>query len=265
MLKMLGPLLPGAYRRHLGWYREQFGTAAALRAALALLASRGSPVAVPTPGGGKIRLRPGTADESVFVEIFVEREYAVDVADAEYIVDAGAHIGCASLFFSQRFPSARIIAIEPDETNFELLTQNLEPVERAVPLRGALWSHSTQLAIKNGPRWPTWSYRVIESEASATVPAFSVQNLFDRFELPRIDVLKIDIEGAKIEALQDANRWIGRVGTIIVETHDQWRPGSTAAVERAAAGQGFSRRSASNGQVAILERPGWRHDRVQHA
>ena len=265
LLHACAALLPPAYRRHLGWCREWFGTTAALRAALLLLASRGAPVAVPAPGGGTVRLRPGTADESVFVEIFLEREYAVDVPDAEYIVDAGAHIGCASLFFNQRFPSARIIAIEPDEKNFELLTQNLAGVERALPVKGALWSHATQVAIKNGPHWPTWSYRVNESEASATVPAFSVTDLFERFELPRIDLLKIDIEGAEIEALQDAERWIDRVGTMIVETHDRWFPGSTAAVDSATAGQGFSRRSASGGQVAILERRGWRHGTGQQA
>jgi FkbM family methyltransferase len=254
VLRLMGRLLPVAHRRYLRWYRERFGTAAALNAALALIAKRGSAVAVPTPDGGRIWLRPGTADVSVFNEIFVHRAYAVGIADAEYVVDAGAHIGCASLFFSHLFPHARIIAIEPDSANFELLTRNLAHFDAAVPVKGALWSHSTRVAIKN-PQKATWSYRVVESSSASAVPAYSVLDVMEQFHLPRIDVLKIDVEGAEIEALQDAKRWIHRVGMLIVEVHDRWRDGCSAAVEAAAAGENFIRRSASGGSVRILQRP----------
>ena len=232
--------------------------AAALRAAPGVLASRGNAIAVPAPGGQRVWLRPGTADQEVFDEIFVDRAYDLGLPDAEYVVDAGAHIGCASLFFAHLLPHARIVSIEPDEGNFRLLTRNLAQMPSAVPVHGALWSSSTRVAIKNRNK-ATWSYRVIESTAESAVPTYSVPDLMEHFALPRIDVLKIDIEGSEVEALQDAKTWIRHVGTIVVEVHDRWREGCSAAVDAAAAGEDFTRRTASGGQVIILQRPSWPH------
>ena len=238
---------------YLGWHRDLFGLASALRAAMSLAARGPARASVPIPGG-RIWLRPGTTDQRVFEGVFVRRDYAVGIGQAEYIVDAGAHIGCASVFFGHLFPAAHIVAVEPEEGNFQLLVRNLAHLRAAHPVRGALWSHSTELAIWN-PWKETWSYRVSsQPTSSVTVPAYSVEDLIQRYALPRIDVLKIDIEGAEIEALQEAPRWIDRVGTLIVEVHEKWRPGCAATVEAAVAGQRFTRRYASSGHVIIFER-----------
>lgn len=218
------------------------------------MARRTGAAAVPTPFGGRMWLRPGTADQKVYDEIFVEREYQVDLLDARFIVDAGAHIGCASLFLNQLFPQARIIALEPDAANFELLKRNVAHLEAVVPVRGALWSHSTRVAIRN-PHKATWSYRVGESTDSSAVPSYSVRDVMEQFGLSRIDLLKMDIEGSEVEALHDARDWIDGIGVLIVETHDRWREGCSAAVEAAIDGQNFLRRSAGGGLVTILERP----------
>jgi hypothetical protein len=49
-----------------------------------------------------------------------------------------------------------------------------------------------------------------------------------------VDILKIDIEGAELEIFSDgADEWLPRIGLIIIETHERFRPGSEAAVRKA--------------------------------
>jgi FkbM family methyltransferase len=85
--------------------------------------------------------RPNTSDEEVIKQIFENRDYdlapvrrgddlvACRRAQAKdgkkpLIVDVGANTGAASLYAHRAFPDARIVAVEPDRQNFELLVAN---------------------------------------------------------------------------------------------------------------------------------------------
>src|SRR5467141_3450598 len=48
------------------------------------------------------------------------------------IIDAGANIGAAALYFSFRFSSSKIISIEPEKKNCELLRMNCAGLNIAV-------------------------------------------------------------------------------------------------------------------------------------
>ena len=81
--------------------------------------------------------RPGTSDESVMTQIFKQNDYSFgrlrrgqEIADfyhriaastkSPLIVDAGANIGASSVYFAYSFPEARVVAIEPEQSNFDL-------------------------------------------------------------------------------------------------------------------------------------------------
>jgi hypothetical protein len=67
-------------------------------------------------------LRPNTSDMDVFQQIFVNEEYEFSLdTDPAVIIDAGANIGLASIYYSIKYPKAKIIAIEPELSNYELL------------------------------------------------------------------------------------------------------------------------------------------------
>ena len=56
------------------------------------------------------------------------------------------------------------------------------------------------------------------------------------FGLAHIDILKVDIEGAEKEVFSDTSKWIDRVGSLIVETHDHMKPGCSQSVHSATRG-----------------------------
>ena len=70
-------------------------------------------------------IRVRTSDYSCFRQVFVLQEYALDARwQPKTIVDAGANIGLASIYFANAFPSSRIVAVEPERGNFRLLQKN---------------------------------------------------------------------------------------------------------------------------------------------
>lgn len=70
------------------------------------------------------------ADESVFHEIFTERDYQKiesQIKNAQtLIVDIGAHIGLFLLYASALNPNVKILSYEPEEENFKNLKENLK-------------------------------------------------------------------------------------------------------------------------------------------
>jgi tRNA1(Val) A37 N6-methylase TrmN6 len=78
--------------------------------------------------GHPIRIRPRTSDKYVFEQIFLEDDYDVEaVGQPHWIVDGGANVGYASVYFANRYPSASVLAIEPAEDNFRELQSNIAP------------------------------------------------------------------------------------------------------------------------------------------
>lgn len=186
-----------------------------------------------------IFLRAGTSDVLAFIQIFVDGELGFDILTSpRNIVDAGANIGLASIYFAHRFPDAKILALEIDQANFELLTLNTKAYPNISCTKTALWSGEAQVAIVN-PTDEPWAFRVVEVENGhpKSLRAQGVAGLMQYFKNQRIDLLKIDVEGSEKEVFQNgASEWIDHIGMIAVELHDNIEPGCSLAMSEALSG-----------------------------
>ena len=178
-------------------------------------------------------LRIPSSDVHTYQQIFLDREYEFVVeAQPKVIVDAGANIGLASIYFANRYPRARIVAIEPEETNFKLLKKNVAPYKTVIPGQYALWNHNGEINLID-PGRGKWGFMTDENTSSATslynhrhtVKAITVDRIIEEYELEKIDIFKIDIEGAEKEVFIDTSPWIEKVDAMIVELHERMKPG----------------------------------------
>ncbi|WP_158308363.1 FkbM family methyltransferase [Thiocapsa marina] len=157
------------------------------------------------------------------------------------IVDLGAYTGFSAIFFANKYPNAEIIAVEPDPENFKLLTKNIGYYPRIRPVQAAIWFEDTVLDLY-GQKEGHWASSLFSStpfpgrSGIHRVRAIAIESLMSRFSLDRIDVLKVDIEGAEKELFEHSAHWIDRVGAIFIELHDRFRPGCGKAVEAATGG-----------------------------
>jgi FkbM family methyltransferase len=211
-------------------------------------------VRVPNPiDGSSLLLRPGTADQDVYHQTFVARECDLAVGSPRVIVDAGAHIGLTAAFFAARFPEAQVIAIEPESSNFSMLRTNTQRYPNVRCLHAGLWSRRGPLRIRD-QHVATWSFQVSEVDSTpghgTVVPATTMTDILSDNGVHRIDLLKMDIEGAELEVLLDSQDWIGLVDTILVELHDSIRPGCTDALMEALRGHTFE--ISASGEYTVI-------------
>jgi FkbM family methyltransferase len=176
-----------------------------------------------------LRCRPGPMDLRIFDEVFVVRSHQCldDLQNIEFIVECGANVGYASAYLLTRFPSARLLALEPDPDLLPTLEANLAPYgDRARALGQAIWPHPAEIvlaetaAFHNGQGWKRRTRVPLPGEV-ADVTATDIPTLLAQSGFDRISLLKLNIGGAE-SALFAAHvqSWIGKVDQIAIEVHE---------------------------------------------
>jgi FkbM family methyltransferase len=183
-----------------------------------------------------IWLRSDNSDYRILRHTIGRRDVDIALKTApKFIIDAGANIGCSALWFANRWPDAKILAIEPDADNCRIFQRNCEAYPNITLVQGAVWSNRANLRISN-PEVSSCSFQMTESNSDrsmASVRGYTIPELIELAGADRISLLKVDIEGAEIELLKHSANWIHRVDNMMIETHDRFRPGCTAALSNA--------------------------------
>ena len=236
-------------------YRRVFGDQRGLRLFLRSFAWPFGTLALDAPGTGRrIRLRPFSSDHLVFEQVFVHEEYAIDLPfTPRSILDAGANIGAASLALGSRFPAASILAVEPEHSNFKLLSKNARAWgngSNITLIEGAVWHESGSLNLQD-PAHGKWGFRVSAGGGGTSVPAFSIDDLARRAGVEAFDLVKIDIEGGELELFSQNTDWVDKTRAIIVEPHDRSRPGCSEAFRRAVPAERFDHVESGENLIAI--------------
>ena len=179
------------------------------------------------------RLRIPSSDVTTYRQVFIKREYEFNLKNTpEIIVDAGANIGLASIYFANKYPQAKIIAIEPEQSNFELLKENAAPYANIIPVQAAVWHKNEEVNLID-PGLGKWGFmteamHTLEchsGEACHTVMGMTIDKIVQDYDLERINILKVDIEGAEKEVFSDASSWLEKVDSIVIELHECMKPG----------------------------------------
>ena len=118
--------------------------------------------------------RDNTSYPRVFDQIFRNHDYNITRLDRgkeiiryynkiitsgrkPLIVDAGANIGAATVFFQGCFPASHVVAIEPEAGNFAMLSRNTEGLD-VENIQGALTSAPGYVTISD-PKVGHWGYQ----------------------------------------------------------------------------------------------------------
>ena len=140
--------------------------------------------------------------------------YGTDIHPGDIVLDAGANVGV----FTRKalmFGAAKVIAIEPGPENIEALRKTFAPEiadGRVVVYPMGVWDKDDVLKLSVDPSNSARDsfVRTIEHAQFISVPLTTVDKIVAELDLPRVDFIKMDIEGAEQKAIVGAKDTIAR-------------------------------------------------------
>jgi FkbM family methyltransferase len=166
--------------------------------------------------GIPVTYRSGTSDAGLIYNILLKRgrksEYAppreaqLDPEEVQVVLDIGANIGIAALYFAASFPNATVHAFEPVPSNLEVLRANARAVPRIVAHAFALGADDGELTLYGSDDEANFggfsSHGVgVSSHRTQKVPVRHAARAMTGLGIKRADLIKIDTEGAEWDIL----------------------------------------------------------------
>ncbi|MGH3764587.1 MAG: FkbM family methyltransferase [Pseudonocardiaceae bacterium] len=196
-------------------------------------------------GGNAVRcvVRSRLSDMFVLRELFVHQTYRFPYAQyldpVERVVDIGSNVGLSALYFSLWFPNAEVVCVEPDEDSVGMIYRNraansfdwyvecsaIGSAEGRVTLYASEWaaSSSTNKSVADARRSAPNRPECRLGARQVTVPVITVDGLLDSLRWDRVDILKMDVEGAEEDVfLHGDPAWLDRVRILVLDIHHKY-------------------------------------------
>jgi FkbM family methyltransferase len=165
--------------------------------------------------GFKMEFPDGLSFIEAWKEIWDREIYSFTAeTPSPLILDCGANVGLASLYFKKIYPNSRIIAFEPDPKIFGYLKKNVESSGfKGIDLiEKAVWFENSKVAFFSEG---SDGGRIQDGSNSISVESIDLREHLKT----KVDFLKIDIEGAEFEVLSNIEDYLYNVERMFVEYH----------------------------------------------
>jgi FkbM family methyltransferase len=171
----------------------------------------------------------------------------------DIVLDCGAHIGNCSILFSRLVgKTGTVIALEPFRDSFDILKKriNRHKLGNVLAINKAVWNRQERLSLELFS--DTISCRISEhpncaenQDKHASIECISIDDLVQVLKLEHLDLVKMDIEGAEIEALEGASHALDKHHPHVAVASYHIRDGEPTSrrVEKLLKNQGYTTKS----------------------
>jgi FkbM family methyltransferase len=179
----------------------------------------GYPATLLLRDGRRYRVRPGTSDlavinEAAFLDPYLSNGF-VSLQRGSVVVDIGANVGDFAIQAARLCPDGRVIAVEPVRSAGEMIAEHahLNAVSNVKWIWAAVSGKNTSTHVRTAAN----PYAL--SDERQDCPTITLAGLLADEGLERVDLLKLDCEGAEWDILPASEAVLSRIRQICMEFH----------------------------------------------
>ena len=145
-----------------------------------------------------------------------EYDFNIDFKEGDIVIDIGANVGMVSILLAKKFPFLKIYSFEPLKENYDNFIKNIElnnipkgviiAENKAVTKDGRLITMSINSANKGGSSTTdVISINSIMTKENSQVESITLEEIFKKYNINKLKLLKIDCEGSEYEILYNTD------------------------------------------------------------
>jgi FkbM family methyltransferase len=172
---------------------------------------------------GKFYCRKKDEDLHIISEQYENRTLSLFKSLAKkskIIIDVGAHIGKYTIIAS-KLTKGKVIAIDPSKDNFHILKKNilLNKCKNVLAFNLAVTNKNKKVKLYKPGTSVYYTIRKIKNSSWELVNGVSLDYLLKRLKIKKVDLIKIDVEGAELDVIEGFKRYLisHRVDRLIIE------------------------------------------------
>jgi FkbM family methyltransferase len=148
--------------------------------------------------------------------------------EGDTVIDIGAHIGRYTITSSKQVGNTgKVVAIEADPDNFQLLKRNiaLNNLTNVLPLNYAVFSTRTRMKLYEQSASAKYNSlmlaRAAKTKNYVEVNADTLDSILKLNEINQVNWIKIDVEGAEFEVLKGSTKTLSTENvSLLIEIHN---------------------------------------------
>ncbi len=144
--------------------------------------------------------------------------------DVRTIVDIGANVGAASIYFALTYPAALVHAFEPDPESHRLLVENAQAFPNLRPHGFGLYDRDCRKTLHRGlltPGTSSLGRHYANADHGVEVALHHAGRALGQLDVAAIDILKIDTEGCEVPILRSAPELVLGARALYLEYHSE--------------------------------------------
>jgi FkbM family methyltransferase len=146
-----------------------------------------------------------------------ELDPPVAVRKGDWVIDVGGHVGVFTNH-ALKLGAEKVFIVEPDPVNVECIRRNFRDeiaAQRVIVIPEGAWSKTSSIELNLSVANSGTGSMMYKEQGAQTivVPVRPIDDMVAVHKMPRVDFIKMDIEGAEREALKGA-----------AQTLNKWRP-----------------------------------------
>lgn len=187
-------------------------------------------------------------------QVFLDRQYDVEMPEPHKILDLGAYVGYTAVYFANRFASASIISVEPPGSNFDILLANTVAYPNIRCFPAAVWHERAELTFADCSYgdWGLYFRQANAGPSADRVVGYTISDILEKHGWDRVDLIKCSSHAGRVDTLlRPRPDWLEKTATVITRPGGQgWQAGDAEKLTSALPEAEFERRN--HGPVVIF-------------